>query len=79
MPEPNKNTAPEAHKAWRLGRARAMKILYSTLKGEGVMKRLHSSRHVGDVQDYRGYCRDPAYVLQRVVDIFGVEAGCGIM
>ncbi|EAA30918.1 hypothetical protein GE21DRAFT_9049 [Neurospora crassa] len=67
VPEPNKNLDPVAHKAWKLARAKAMRILYTTLKRETVTNRLEG---YGWDEDNR----DPSYVHKLVWKVFGPGA-----
>ncbi|KAK3401901.1 hypothetical protein B0T20DRAFT_126225 [Sordaria brevicollis] len=67
-PEPNKDVQPEEHKAWRLARARAMKILCSTLKDKEVFGRL--LREYLDVET-----QGPDWVFQMCINFFG-SGGC---
>lgn len=68
VPEPNWETAPEEHKAWRLARAKASRILHSTLKDEEVMDRL---RPLGV---WEWWFEDPFEVHDLVMDTFRWEA-----
>ncbi|KAK3342753.1 hypothetical protein B0H65DRAFT_469235 [Neurospora tetraspora] len=67
VPEPNKNLDPVAHKAWKLARAKAMRILISTLRRETVISRLEG-------YGWDNENRDPAYVRQLVWKVFGSGA-----
>ncbi|KAK3950978.1 hypothetical protein QBC32DRAFT_315377 [Pseudoneurospora amorphoporcata] len=67
VPEPDKSTKPEEHRTWRLARAKAMRILYSTLRREDVIRRLE--RYGWDVQN-----TNPANVYQLVWNVFGPDA-----
>lgn len=72
VPEPDKSSKPNEYKIWKLARARAIRILYSTLNGEeGILDRLHS--YYGWDVNYR----NPAYVHQLVERVFGVDSGFG--
>lgn len=51
IPEPDKSIKPEEHRIWRLARARAMRILYSTIRTDEVIGILESKGWDKESQD----------------------------